>query len=124
MCALADGAVAARSSERKTRQIPFPGQLAKNLNEIEPPIKRPFAVRTKIENGMVAFGSKPGKAPSEQKTSALPLIATVAGTFQIGSSVPESDSRRIRGEMLSCVAKLQRNLNLEEYKRSQSRSGG
>ena len=57
MCALADGAVAARSSERKTRQIPFPGQLAKNLHEIEPPIKRPFAVRTKIENGMVAFGS-------------------------------------------------------------------
>src|SRR3981189_2444771 len=75
-------------------------------------------------SGRCPLGVKPGKAPSEQKTSALPLIATVAGTFQIGSSVPESDSRRIRGEMLSCVAKLQRNLNLEEYKRSQSRSGG
>jgi hypothetical protein len=39
------------------------------------------------------------------------------------SGVPESESRRIH-EMLSCGAKLQRNLNLEEYKRSQSRSGG
>ena len=94
---LADGAVAARSSERTTRHIPFQGSLLK-ANRLHGCDKEAIPRTPERLKGECRLWLRIDKAQREHNESAYPLIADMRADIAEGSEVPLTDIEVIREE--------------------------